>query len=130
LQSFTWTAGGGYQIVTIPGATSVEAGGINDQGDLVGSSLTDDPFSPLGYVAEGFLWSGGTLTPIAVPGAFSTEPLGVNDAGQISGLYIDGTGIHGFVGNPVPEPTAWTMMMVGVGMLGASLRRRAAAIAV
>ena len=126
LQSFTWTASGGFQVVSVPGATSVEAGGINDKGDLVGSALTDDPASPLGYVAAGFLSSGGTLTPISVPGAVSTEPLGVNDSGQISGLYIDRTGIHGFIGSPVPEPAAWTVMLLGLAALGATLRRRRA----
>ena len=129
LQSFTWTAGGGFDVVAVPGATSVEAGGINDAGDLVGSALTDNPFSPLGYVAAGFLSSGGVLTPIAVPGAFSTEPLGINDFGQISGLYIDGTGIHGFIAAPAPEPTAWTLMVIGFAGLGGALRRRRSYIA-
>ncbi len=123
-QGFIYTPGLGFSTPTFPdGAPSSEIGTINTAGDYVGSGIFDTPASPLGYIADGFLFSEGGFHVLAAPGAFSTEPLGLNDRGQITGLYIDPNGIHGFVATPAPEPAAWALLLAGVGLLGAALRR-------
>jgi uncharacterized membrane protein len=37
------------------------------------------------------------FTQIDVPGAQITQALGINDSGQIVGLFVDATGLHGFL---------------------------------
>jgi hypothetical protein len=128
-RGFIYTPGLGISTPVIPGgAASSEIGSINDAGDYVASGLTDTFASPIGYVAQGFVFKAGGFHPIHAPGAFSTEPLGINAQGQVSGLYIDPFGIHGFIANPVPEPGAWAMMLTGFAGLGMAMRSRRRAV--
>ena len=54
-------------------------------------------------------------------------------SGWAKGLYPVGSGGQGFgvtqgFATAVPEPATWTMMLLGVGLLGAMLRRRRASV--
>ncbi|MFN0183367.1 MAG: PEPxxWA-CTERM sorting domain-containing protein [Aquabacterium sp.] len=52
----------------------------------------------------------------------------VRDAADIRSLSFKGNGVvvdDLVIGSPVPEPGTWALMLAGIGMLGASLRRRA-----
>jgi uncharacterized membrane protein len=80
-----------YTTLSIPGATTSTAIGINDQGAIVGAfttSTTDD---------RGFLLFQGKFTHFNFPGAESTEALDINNNAQIVGDYSNSTGQHGFL---------------------------------
>jgi hypothetical protein len=114
--------------LSVPGFSFVSAvGGVDEAGDFTYTALSYDPLSPLGYDAAAYRVTGGVYDPIAVPGAFSTQAQGLNDRGQVTGVYLDATGVHGFIATPVPEPRSWALMLIGLGALGAGLRRRRAA---
>jgi probable HAF family extracellular repeat protein len=73
----TFSALGGVPAVNV-------TNGINDQGQIVGSSPALGPY-------PGFLYSEGTFTSFRDPGSSSlplgaTNPIGINDAGQIVGI--------------------------------------------
>jgi uncharacterized membrane protein len=107
--------GGTFSVVSAPGATNTLLAGINDAGDIVGTSDAaglqrfllrngvfmplDLPGDPVGIndsgqiLGDNFLWSGGVVEPLPFGGA-----RGINDAGWIVG--------HGFLALPVPEPSA------------------------
>jgi len=59
-------------------------------------------------------------------GGNSTVAYGINDLGQVSGYYADDNfDIHSFVASPgasVPEPGAWALIAVGIGLAGLGLR--------
>ena len=59
--------------------------GINDLGDVVGSS------------GGSYLYSGGSYTPLDVPGSIATLVRGINNAGQIVGYYVDNNRSYGFL---------------------------------
>lgn len=118
-----------FHDVMLPGAPAAsEIGGLNNKGDFVAAALTPAA-NPIGYDALGYVFSGGMFHPFAAPGAFSTEPLGMNDRGQVVGYYLDMAGVHGFVATPAPEPASWALLTVGFGVVGGSLRRRRANMA-
>lgn len=115
-----------FHDIMLPGApTASEIGGLNNKGDFVAAALIPAA-NPIGYIAEGYVFSGGMFHPFAAPGAFSTEPLGMNDRGQVVGYFLDRTGAHGFVATPAPEPASWAMLTAGFGVVGGGLRRRRA----
>jgi probable HAF family extracellular repeat protein len=72
---------GAFTTINAPLAVS----GINNSGQIVGYNA-----------GEGFLYSGGTLTPIDVPGSVQTRADGINDNGQIVGWYDNGVTSYGF----------------------------------
>lgn len=81
--------------VTISGATSVTATGINNEGVISGfETLT-------GGAVDGFIDNNGSITTLTGPaGATLTEAFGLNNEGQVVGEYTDGNGnTHGFVYN-------------------------------
>ena len=62
--------------------------------------------------------------------AFNFGPLGVGDSvGFIidkQGIYNnDSTGVNVTLFNVVPEPATWALMIVGFGLVGTALRRKA-----
>jgi probable HAF family extracellular repeat protein len=84
---FLTTDGTTFTIIDVPNATSTQAFGINNSGQIVGY-----------FGSHGFVTDGTTLTTIDVPGAQSTQPRGINMAGQIVGTFSDTTGgLHGFL---------------------------------
>jgi uncharacterized membrane protein len=90
-QGFTFNIKTGkYTALTLPGVssnTNVEATGINNAGDIVGSVGMD------GFIKL----AGGGVHRITVIGAQETIALGVNDNDTVVGAYIDGGAIHGFI---------------------------------
>jgi probable HAF family extracellular repeat protein len=68
------------------GSNSTLANGVNDLGQIVGSSGS-----------FGFLYSGGVYTTLNVTGATGTQAYGINNSGNIVGSYSDGNGTHGFL---------------------------------
>jgi probable HAF family extracellular repeat protein len=80
-----------YTTLQVPGSTFTMAYGINNNGDIVGYSVS-------GRVASGFLYSNGTFQTISPCPNGGTEPMGINDAGVIVGncngdpfIYQNGT---------------------------------------
>jgi hypothetical protein len=102
--------------------------GINDNGLAEGYYQTNDGSQ------HGFLYDIATQTytflddPFAATSGVSiTQITGVNDSGEIAGFYVDAaTGRQrGFIASAVPEPSAISLVLVGLLML-LSRRIRAA----
>lgn len=122
-----------------PGAAYTGGYAINDWGQVVG------PYYDSEGNGYGFLYTNGQFTMFQDPNAamLGTEPLAINDLGQIVGWYYDAQeNIHSFLAtpnldffassatsplaDPVPEPSTWAMMLIGLfGMGYVGLRRRA-----
>jgi probable HAF family extracellular repeat protein len=83
-----------YTTIDDPLVNSIQAFGINDEGQIVGQYTS-------GTNTHCFLYSGGVFTPIDDPLATDTFAGGINDNGQIVGYYRDGQGgRHGFLYSP------------------------------
>jgi uncharacterized membrane protein len=77
---------------------SLDTGGINERGDVVGAycdSASPCPLGPFGN--HGFLISDDEFYTIDVPGATSTAALGINARGDIVGAYNNAGPAHGFL---------------------------------
>jgi hypothetical protein len=97
--------------------------------ELMGGALCDAPH-PATVGHRGYIDKGGVFTSFDPPGSASTTINGVNDLADIVGFFTSPSdAVIGFVGTPVPEPSTWAMMLVGVAGLG-SLGYRAACKAV
>jgi uncharacterized membrane protein len=89
--------------INYPGATSTQARGINNPGEVVGTytcsasctnPITGEVSTP--GVSHGFLLEHGLYTRIDVPGASQTIPRGIGEQGIIVGQYTAGGVTHGF----------------------------------
>lgn len=110
--------GGVFTTIALPGVLQTSASGINDSGEIVGSSSN-------GTNTNGFVDIGGIFTTFDVPGAVTTIPYGVNNLGQIVGSYTDASGAtYAFLATPsaVPEPSA--LLMMGTASLAFGMWRR------
>jgi hypothetical protein len=97
-----------------PGATETELLGLNDNGIA-------DGFAMINGFQHGILYNTLTkmFTILDPPGSTATTFNGLNDRGQIVGFFVDGTGnTDGVLGNPVPEPATWVMILAGFAGLG------------
>jgi Domain of unknown function (DUF1906) len=100
--SFTYD-GTNYTPISVPGAVSTTAYGINDQGTVVGTYLLPVPDQG-GSVSTGFIYSGGVYTTIIPPDrelldiSRYIDISGVNDNGVVVGEYSTpgAPGIQGF----------------------------------
>lgn len=103
------------------GRTAAES--INASGVIVGG-VTNDNFER----GPAFVLDQGVYQEIRFPDALNTIAFGINASGWIVGRYTDAAGeVRAFLAipnNAVPEPGAWSLMLVGVGLAGAILRRR------
>jgi probable HAF family extracellular repeat protein len=108
LRAFIWTRKGGMkQIDPLPGLDHVfsQANGINEAGQVVGSSCT------FAGACQGFLWQDGVLKnlndPLVTPGfnGLIVNAQDINDDGEITGRAVNpATGrITAFVASPILE---------------------------
>jgi hypothetical protein len=75
-------------------------------------------------VQHGYTDLGGLFTSFDPTGSTSTTINGINDLGQIVGFYTDANdNVIGFVGTPVPEPPALSLMGAAL-LVGGIMRRR------
>ena len=128
---------GVFTHLVVPGSIYTSAGGINDLGSVVGNFIAT-PQGP----SQGYLYSGGKYTTIDFPGAAQTFLGGINNSGAITGFafgvqtgrkttdagFVYQNGVFTVISdlghsNPIPEPATWTLMIAGLGGLGAALRR-------
>src|SRR5947209_7886207 len=91
LSTESWAASYTFTTIDVPGASSTQAYGINNAGQIVGE------FEDATGRFHGFRETAGVFTLIDVPGASDTFASGINDAGQIVGAFEDATGRHGFL---------------------------------
>jgi Cu/Zn superoxide dismutase len=84
-------AGGAFIDLSVPGASSTMAFGVNDNDEVVGA-YTDG--SGAGAATHGFSWTlGGGFQSIDDPHGVGTTTInGVNDAGDLVGFYVDSAG--------------------------------------
>jgi probable HAF family extracellular repeat protein len=104
--AFLWTKATGMQdLGTLPGDVNSFAIGINDAGDVTGSSLDAN------FNLRAYLWHNGTMTDLntLVP---ANSPLhlllacSINSSGQIVGLAVTSSGVlHGYLATPSAAPT-------------------------
>jgi hypothetical protein len=83
-----------FGTISVPGATSVTATGINDNGDIVGFATKS------GNVVGFFKTSASSTVTLQVPGATATQAFGVNDGDVVVGTYTVGPNTYGFVWAP------------------------------
>jgi probable HAF family extracellular repeat protein len=92
---------GSFSSIDAPGAVGTYAYGINNSGVIVG-------FEQIGaqLASQAFIDNNGTFTTFQVPGGVSTVADGINDQGEIVGSFT-----------PVPEPTSFALLIVGLTAL-------------
>lgn len=88
-------AQGTFADLTPPGATSAQATGINNRGNVTGFETTSS-----GVV--GFFMQAGTYYQVVYPGADATQALSLNWQNQVVGDYQAGSKTHGFI---LTDPT-------------------------
>jgi len=121
--------------------TSGEIATLANEGSWIANKASPD-FDRLTAI-QGAIWEVEYgLTPSQVTGTPSQNTLIASyvanaeahpAAGYASGIYPTGANGVGFGGTQgfatgVPEPTTWAMMLVGLGLMGATLRDRARAL--
>ena len=84
-----------YVIISVPGARSTDAYGIDNAGDVVGT------YTDASGTRHGFLYSSrGVFTSVDVPGSTDTFLYGINNSGVIVGSYIGAfSAAHGLLYN-------------------------------
>ncbi len=86
------THDGRFTSITVPGAVSAMATGINDVGEVVGIATNAHKKT------TGFIDASGAIRVLADRSASATQPFGVNDQGQVVGqVTTAGNKTHGFV---------------------------------
>src|SRR5438067_2338890 len=81
-----------YDPINVPGATSTEARGINNNGEIVGfydiSSCVEQNVEVPTCPTHGFKLVNGRYIELMVPTSFRTAIMGVNDYGDLVGFYV------------------------------------------
>jgi hypothetical protein len=84
-----------FKLITVPGATSVTAAAVSNEGAVAGFYT-----SAKGAVDAFLKLRSGRVVTLAMQGAAMTQAFGVNDADEVVGTYTTGTGdsavTHGF----------------------------------
>ena len=81
-EAFLWHNGELSFLGVVPGGFTSAALGLNNQGQIVGVGLIDDPEGGDPY-GRAFLWSSGAMESLEVPSGFrSSTAVAINDLGQ------------------------------------------------
>ncbi len=108
----------GFTQLKMPGAYETSPGDI-DGNLIVGTIYMDNSYQS----SKGFLYDGANWTVLEMPGAISTRANGI-DGDTIVGEYRDANGLlNGFI-LTIPEPSAFSLLAVGLGGLVMMRRRR------
>jgi len=110
-----YASNSGFTVLTVPGSTSTTATGVNNLGQIVGSSSLGS-----------FVDTNGVFATIAYPGAGGTSAQGINDAGEVVGFYTAANGglpWQGFVEqngvyNTLNDPGATNTVLYGINDQG------------
>lgn len=120
------------------------ANSINDHGEVIGSSFTGNGSNE---DIHSFLYSHGGITDLSIldvvlnAGWTFLDAMDINNHGQIVGQGTLNGITQGFLlsytsntkfnpepifipTSPIPEPTTWTMLLAGLGLLGFIARRK------
>jgi hypothetical protein len=107
----TFAVQGAFDTIPIAANSSGEVTGVFNDGTRFGN--------------EGFAYIDGRFVSVDPPGSIDTDVFGINSAGDIVGYTsTDGQTYYGFLAQPVPEPSAWALTLVGFAGLGVAARRR------
>jgi probable HAF family extracellular repeat protein len=91
-RAFLWQRGRMQDLGTLPGGSDAAALLINERGQVVGQSYTDESVPPsplcdteLPLTLHGFIWERGALTDLRTLGGSCTFTYGLNNRGQVVG---------------------------------------------
>lgn len=85
-------SGGVYRLISIPGAVSSVATGINSSGQIVGY------YTDSSDTSHAFYDSAGTIETVDNTAGTGTIAFDINDSGEIVGAFADSSGnVHGYV---------------------------------
>ncbi|MER2513535.1 MAG: hypothetical protein ABTQ25_14145 [Nitrosomonas ureae] len=95
--------------------------GINNMGIMTGYIPAIGPNSYGGD--QNFIYDGNSFTIIDVPNSNFSQIFGINDSGHIVGSYESADMWGGFIASPilspVPELSAWFLMLLGLSLMTA-----------
>jgi hypothetical protein len=103
------------------GATSTQALGLNNKGEVVGFYVDSAGAS------HGFTEMGGVFQTVDATGGVGTTTInGVNDQGLLVGFFVDANGnIIGLLATLVPEPRSLALLAIGTAaVIAIAVRRR------
>ncbi len=118
VHAFAWDGGALSDLGTLGGWSSYGYG-INNSGSIVGYSTLFDGGSHAFVYLNGVMLDLNSLVP-ADSGWILNEAFSINDAGQILGracLQGDCVDVRLDLVSAVPEPSAWMLLIGGLGLL-------------
>ena len=104
---------------------------ISSPGTYVATLIDNALFVPFTNLGLGITQTGGaTMGAITAPGSFTFDASAADSfTAVVGGIVPSGAalpiGTYGVTVALVPEPETWAMMLIGVGLVGWQLRRKA-----